>query len=101
MQVRTERWPEPGETLLGRDFLMISGGKGANVAFLARRLGVPALLVGRVGDDLLGGLALRPLEQAGVDLHYVEKVVGRTTAVSMITVRADGDKAIVLAPNAN
>jgi ribokinase len=99
--VRTERWPEPGETMLGRDFLMISGGKGANVAYLARRLGVPALLIGRVGDDPLAGQALRPLEDAGVDLRQVKRVKGESTAISMITVRGDGEKAIVLATNAN
>ena len=101
VQVRTERWPEPGETLIGRDFIMLGGGKGANVAFLARRLGAPALLIGRVGDDLLARHALQPLDQAGVDLSHVRRLTGQSTALSMITVRKDGEKAIVLAPNAN
>lgn len=50
-QVRVEQPPEVGETLLGHDFVRLSGGKAANVAFLARRLGVGAQLLAQVGDD--------------------------------------------------
>lgn len=101
VQVRTDRWPDPGETLLARDFLMTGGGKAANVAFLARRLGRPARLFGHVGDDVLADQALRSLERAGVDLAGVTRVEGVATALSMIVVRPDGEKAIILAPNAN
>lgn len=100
-QVRTDRWPDAGETLLGHDFLMTGGGKGANVATLARRLGVPAMLIGRVGDDVLAGETLRPLREAGVDLEHVSETTGWATAVSMIVVRPDGRKTIILAANAN
>lgn len=102
-QVRTDRWPGPGETetLLGREFLMIGGGKAANVAFLARRLGCEARLFARVGDDLLADHALRPLQESGVDLREVRRVRGQATGVALIDVRADGEKAIVLAANAN
>lgn len=101
VQVRTDRWPDPGETLLARDFLMTGGGKAANVAFLARRLDRPAQLFGHVGDDVLAGEALRSLERAGVDLTGVTRVGGAATALSMIVVRPDGEKTIILAPNAN
>lgn len=101
VQVRTDRWPDEGETLLGRDFLMTGGGKAANVAFLARRLGRPARLFGHVGDDVLADEALRSLEDAGVDLRHVQRVRGSATALSMIVVRPDGEKTIILAPNAN
>lgn len=100
-QVRIERWPEPGETLLGRDFIRIGGGKAANVAWLAQRLGADAALFAHVGDDDLAPHALRPLEDSGVRLEHVRRVAGQRTAVSMIMTRADGDKSIVLAPNAN
>lgn len=100
-QVRTDRWPDAGETLLGHEFLLTGGGKGANVAFLARKLGVPARLIGRVGDDELAERALRPLRDAGVDLTAVEPVSDCSTAMSMIVVRDDGDKTIILASNAN
>lgn len=100
-QVRAERWPEPGETLLGGEFLMIGGGKAANVAYLARRLGVAARLVARVGDDPLHEHALQALRTAGVDLSQTLTVGGCATGVALIVVRPDGEKAIVLAANAN
>jgi ribokinase len=100
-QVHTDRWPEPGETLLGQDFLMIGGGKGANVAFLACRLGVNARLLARVGEDALAEEALRPLREVGVDLGATKHVAGEQTGVALITVRPEGDKGIILAANAN
>ncbi|MBM9595731.1 PfkB family carbohydrate kinase [Roseitranquillus sediminis] len=99
--VRVDRRPEPGETLIGRDFRALGGGKAANVALLAMRLGHPAHLFGRVGNDALAEQALAPLRLAGVDLSGVSPVDGCATAVSMISVPPDGDKGIVLAPNAN
>lgn len=100
-QVRVPHRPDISETLLAHDFAGLSGGKGANVAFLARRLGVPAMLVARVGDDALREQALRPLEELGVDLTHVRAVDGSPTGVSMITVPPGGKKGIVLAGNAN
>lgn len=100
-QVRVERRPEISETLLGRDYLRASGGKGANVAFLARRLGAAAELIGRVGDDELAAVALAPLEACGVGLAAVRRLPQRATGVALITVPPDGKKGIVLAANAN
>ncbi|MBS7456825.1 PfkB family carbohydrate kinase [Coralloluteibacterium stylophorae] len=100
-QVRVEAALEPGQTLLASDFLRLSGGKAANRAFIARRLGVAAQLVGRVGDDDLAAQALDPLRTAGVDVDGVSVAVGSATAVSMIAVPPDGEKNIVLALNAN
>lgn len=101
MQSRTERWPDSGETLLAEDFLMTGGGKAANVAVLARKLGANATLIGRVGDDVLADGLLRQLEQADVDLAHVQRVPGSATAVSMIFVKPGGEKTIILAANAN
>ena len=100
-QMRADRRPEVSETLLARDFVRLGGGKAANVAFLARRLGREAVLLGRVGSDDLAEQALAPLREAGVDLRHVARVEGADTAVSVITVPPDGKKGIVLAPNAN
>lgn len=100
-QIRIDRRPEVSETLLARDFLRLGGGKAANVAFLARRLGCEAVLLGRVGDDDLADQALAPLAEAGVDLSHVARIKGADTAVSVITVPPDGKKGIVLAPGAN
>src|SRR5690606_34541830 len=84
-QVRLDVALEPGLTLMGRDFVRLSGGKAANVAFLARRLGLPASLVGRIGDDELAEQAMAPLREAGVDVRHVTRGTG-STGVSMIMV---------------
>lgn len=101
MQLRAERLPASGETLLGEDFVMLSGGKAANVAYIARLLGAPARLFGRVGEDALRQIAIAPLEKVGVDLEGVQSVGACCTGVAMIAVRPDGEKAILLAGNAN
>ncbi|GIZ50134.1 ribokinase [Noviherbaspirillum aridicola] len=100
-QVRIARRPEVSETLIASDFTRLSGGKSANVAWLAARLGVPVRLYGHVGDDDLAEQALAPLRRAGIPLDGVRRVAGQATGVSMITVPPDGKKGIVLAPNAN
>jgi ribokinase len=100
-QVRVKRHPERGETLLAEDYLMASGGKGANVAFIARRLGVEARLLARLGSDLLAEEALRPLRQIGVDLDLTKRVEDQSTGTSLIVVQPDGNKTIILATNAN
>ena len=100
-QVRVDRWPGPGETLTGEDFIRIGGGKAFNRAWLGKRFGVDSELLARLGDDDLAEDALGPLREMGVGLDHTHQVVGCSTAVSMIFTRADGDKSIVLAPNAN
>lgn len=100
-QVRVDRRAEPSETLIAHDFMQLSGGKAANVAFLARRLGAPATLIARVGNDALREQALDPLREIGVNLDHVRAVDGKPTGVSMISVPPDGNKGIILASNAN
>lgn len=100
-QVRVDKKPGSTTTMLAHDFRRLSGGKAANVAFLARRLGVPALLLARVGMDELSEQALSPLKDLEVDLSWVKKVKNVSTGVSMIAVPADGKKNIILAANAN
>lgn len=99
-QVRIDAPLQNGETVMSRDFVRLSGGKAANVALLARRLGLDAVLIGRVGQDDLAEQAMAPLRQAGVDTRHVTRSAG-STAVSMIAVPPDGKKTIVLAGNAN
>lgn len=100
-QVRVERRPEVSETLLATDFKRMSGGKSANVAFLARKLGLTASLFAHVGDDDLAEQALSSLSEAGIDLSGIQRIPGQSTGVAMITVPPDGKKGIVMAPNAN
>lgn len=101
MQVRVPRWPDAGGLSVASDFLMAGGGKAANVAYLARLLGVRSQLVARLGDDDLAEHALAPLRAQGVDLSAARKVPGQATGVALIAVQPDGDKTILLAGNAN
>lgn len=101
VHVRAPRWPEPGESLGGRDFLWLSGGKGANVARQARLLGVDTQLVGRVGDDPPGEQVLHALRAAGVDVSLVFRVPDVATGFALVRVHADARSAILFAANAN
>lgn len=98
--VRADAAPEGPGAVLARDLLRTSGGKGANVAVLAARLGAPAALLGCVGDDDLAAQALRGPVAAGVDMSLLRRTTG-PTAYSSIVVPPGGAKSIVLALNAN
>jgi ribokinase len=100
-EVRVDQTLAEGLTLMAHDFARVGGGKAANVALLAHKLGHQVVLIGRVGDDDLREQALAPLRRAGIDLRHVSTASRTATAVSMITVPPDGKKSIVLAPNAN
>jgi ribokinase len=97
---RTERLPRPGETVTGATFAEIPGGKGANQAVAARRLGAEVTLIGSVGNDQFAELALAELRAAGVGLGRL-KTAQATTGVALITVDAGGENVIVVAPGAN
>ncbi|HEY9556919.1 MAG TPA: PfkB family carbohydrate kinase [Acidimicrobiales bacterium] len=98
--VRAEEVPSGPGAILAHDLLRTSGGKAANVAVLARRLGAPASLLACVGDDDLADQALAGPRAEDVDLTGVRRRPG-PTAYSSITVPRDGAKSIVLALNAN
>ncbi len=94
---RSERLPRPGETVTGATYSRIPGGKGANQAVAAARLGAQVTFIGCVGED---ETALAELVGAGVDLARVKRVSGET-GVALITVDSAGENAIVVAPGAN
>jgi ribokinase len=95
-----ERLPRVGETLTGATFSRIPGGKGANQAVAAARLGAVVTMIGCVGDDELAAPALAGLEEAGVNLTALKRSTG-VTGVALITVDASGENVIVVAPGAN
>ncbi|MES9604895.1 PfkB family carbohydrate kinase [Actinomadura sp. NPDC000929] len=99
--VGVERRPAPGETVLGSDLATHPGGKGANQAVAAARLGGRAAIVGRVGDDGHGALLRDALAAAGVDLAHLAATPGVPTGVALITVGPDGDNSIIVSPGAN
>ncbi len=98
---RTERLPRPGETVTGATFSQIPGGKGANQAVAAARLGAQVCFVGKVGHDAFAAAALAELERAGVDLTRVSRTTTTQTGIALITVDAAGENEIVVAPGAN
>ncbi|MGW0960708.1 ribokinase [Streptomyces gelaticus] len=98
--VGVERRPAPGETVLGSDLAVHPGGKGANQAVAAARLGARTALLARVGDDAHGRLLLESQRAAGVDTAGI-LVGGAPTGVALITVDPSGDNSIVVSPGAN
>lgn len=97
---RAERLPRPGETVTGATFSEIPGGKGANQAVAAARLGAAVTFFGCVGKDGFADLALAELRTAGVGLDHL-KTADAATGVALITVDAEGENEIVVAPGAN
>jgi ribokinase len=98
--VPVPRLPLPGETVLGRDYALMPGGKGANQALAARRAGAAVKLVGAVGRDAFAAAALEILRNEGVDLDLV-LTVDRSTGLASVMVDADGENSIAVASGAN
>jgi ribokinase len=95
---RVARLPRPGETILGTDFERVPGGKGANQAVAAAKLGAKVRMVGAVGEDLLADEALAGLHAAGVELDVRR---AGTTGIALIFVADDGENQIVVVTGAN
>jgi len=99
--VKTPRIPTAGETILGGDFLTIPGGKGANQAVAAAKLGAQVFFVAKLGQDAFGQQSLANFEEAGVKTKYVTTTKDAPSGVALITVDDNGENAIVVAPGAN
>jgi ribokinase len=98
--VPVPRLPRPSETVLGGDYAIFPGGKGANQALAARRAGAAVVLVGAVGADAFADIALDLLRREGVDTRLV-RVVEQPTGCAAIMVSKDGENLIAVAPGAN
>ena len=102
MVVRSPRIPGPGENVCGAEFRMVPGGKGANQAVAARRLGSPTTLLGCLGTDFFAGFLLERLEAAGIDTSLVRRTGERPTGVALIVVEeSTGVNTIVVDRGAN
>ncbi|SES06113.1 ribokinase [Salisediminibacterium halotolerans] len=100
MVTKTERIPDQGETLIGGTFATFSGGKGANQAVAAARLGADTALIGAVGDDVFGKTLLDKLAKESLFLDGVEPVTDMSTGVATILL-SGGDNRIIVTPGAN
>jgi ribokinase len=98
---RVARLPAPGETVTGAKLHRFPGGKGANQALAAQRLGADVSLVARVGDDAAADEALALLRAGGVDLSACVAIPDVATGTALIAVAPSGENQIVVAPGAN
>jgi ribokinase len=95
------RYPKPGETLIGNDFGIFQGGKGANQAIALAKLDVPTLMLGKVGKDALNDIAFSSLRENGVDISGISKSKKVSTGSASIWVNSQGQNSIVVYPGAN
>lgn len=101
MIIRADRFPMPGETILGGRFVMEPGGKGANQAIAAARLGGDVTLVSKIGYDLFGLQAIDLYRNENISTNYVITDLNNPSGFAMITVNAIGENYIIVAPGAN
>lgn len=101
MVIKTRKIPVPGETILGGTFLMNPGGKGANQAVAAARLGGNVTFITKRGNDMFGNQAVGLFMREGIETQYVIKDPILPSGVALITVDMKGENSIVVAPGAN
>lgn len=99
--VRTPKIPRPGETVMGDDFRIVSGGKGANQAVAVARLGGSADFVARLGKDMFGDRLLANYWADGLSTDYISRDEESPSGVALISVDEKGENSIVVAPEAN
>lgn len=100
MVTRTNEFPLPGQTVEGTEFQIFPGGKGANQAVAAGRLGAEVAFLGKVGNDIFAETALRALNEAGADTRYIQRA-DTGTGVAAISVSKRGENSIIVVPGAN
>jgi len=101
MVIKTKHFPLPGETVLGGRFIMNPGGKGANQAVAAARLGGQVAFITKLGNDIFGKQAMQQFQKEGILTDYVLSDPDHPSGVALITVDAKGENSIVVAPGAN
>ena len=101
MVIKTTRLPLPGETLLGGDFIMNPGGKGANQAVAAARLSGDVSFIGKTGEDLFGQQTRKLFQSENLNTDYLFTDESAPSGIALITVDAQAENCIVVAPGAN
>jgi ribokinase len=101
LRVQTPRLPAPGETLIGTGFSTDSGGKGANQAVAAARMGAAVAMLGRVGRDAHGAALTQALRTDGIDTSSVGEDTAAPTGTAVILLMPDGENSILVIPGAN
>ncbi len=98
---RSRVMPRAGETILGEGFAVVGGGKGANAAVAAARLGARVAFVGCIGEDDFGRARLADLAHEGIDIAAVRRSSAASSGVALILVDAVGENSIVVVPGTN
>jgi ribokinase len=101
MVVKTSRFCQPGETILGGEFYMFPGGKGGNQAVAAARLGGSVTFISKLGNDIFGKNAIAGYEKEGIDTRHILVDEQAPSGVALITVNEQGENTIVVASGAN
>lgn len=99
--IGVSRYPVPGETIVGQSFAVYPGGKGANQAYAAGRLGARVAMVGQVGNDAQGPWLRQNLAAVGVNVSEVRTDPGVASGIATITIDASGQNEIIIVPGAN
>lgn len=101
MVIQSNHLPKPGETILGGRFEMVSGGKGANQAVAAARLGAEVTFIGKVGNDMFGQQAKKGLQADGINMDFTSIEENSTSGIALIMVDDLGENCISVASGAN
>ena len=99
--VKSERIPAAGETILGGDFIVVPGGKGANQAVAAAKLGANVCFIAKLGEDVFAAQSLANFEKEGVHTSHIQQTQDAPSGVALIMVDEEGENSIVVAPGAN
>lgn len=101
MVIRTDHFPVPGETIIGGAFSLVPGGKGANQAVAAARLGGDVCFITQLGTDVFGNQNLENFKKEGIDTSLIRQNPEQPSGVALITVDKSGENTIIVAPGAN
>ncbi len=101
MVIKTTKLPQPGETILGGNFFMNAGGKGANQAVAAAKLGRAVTFFTKVGNDIFGEQAIALFRKEGIETSFILTDEKSPSGIALITVDEKGENCIVVAPGAN
>jgi ribokinase len=101
MVVKTDTFPVPGQTIMGGEFFMFSGGKGANQAVAAARMGNEVIFICKTGDDIFGRRAIDEFTKEGINTSYIVMDSVKASGTALILVNGTGENEIVVASGAN
>lgn len=101
MVIKTDKFPLPGETVIGESFMMNQGGKGANQAVAAARMGGDVIFISKVGSDFFGAKSIELYKKEGLNTDYISVDEEHLSGVAFITIDSKGENSIIVAPGAN